>query len=198
AERVGEELAGAAEAREEVGGAGMVGEEAEERRALALAGQTLHVVERHVRVGRGGELGEEPGQRRAEQLGVAGLGGDGVQVHEGRRRVGPAQRGEGAPGAGVARRGAQEIGRRRAARPAGRRGRGAAAARRCQIADSPVSPVRMRMASPIGRTKTLPSPMDPVLAAPQMTDTTLSAIWSVTTTSTLTLGRKSMVYSEPR
>src|SRR3990172_1623918 len=67
-----------------------------------------------------------------------------------------------------------------------------------QMADSPFSPVRMRMASPMGSTNTLPSPMEPVLAAEQITATTFSTIASATTTSTLTFGRKSMVYSEPR
>ena len=33
------------------------------------------------------------------------------------------------------------------------------------MADSPFSPVRMRIASPMGMTKTLPSPMEPVRAA---------------------------------
>src|SRR5690349_4272313 len=56
----------------------------------------------------------------------------------------------------------------------------------------------MRMSSPIESTKTLPSPMEPVLAAWQITETTLSASPSGTTTSTFTLGRKSIVYSEPR
>jgi len=41
-------------------------------------------------------------------------------------------------------------------------------------AASPVSPVRMRIDSSIGSTKTLPSPIDPVLAAPTIVDTTLS------------------------
>src|SRR5262245_31057354 len=50
----------------------------------------------------------------------------------------------------------------------------------------------------IGSTNTLPSPMDPVLAAPTIVALTLSTRWSGTTTSILTLGRKSTVYSEPR
>src|SRR5262245_6019179 len=56
----------------------------------------------------------------------------------------------------------------------------------------------MRTASPIGITKTLPSPMEPVLAALQIDATSLSTRASGTTTSTLTLGKKSIVYSEPR
>src|SRR3990172_7288794 len=40
--------------------------------------------------------------------------------------------------------------------------------------------------------------MEPVRAAAPITDTTLSTRVSGTATSTLTLGRKSMVYSEPR
>src|SRR5918996_1334541 len=65
-------------------------------------------------------------------------------------------------------------------------------------APSPVSPVRIRIASSIGSTNTLPSPMEPVLAAPTIVATTLSTTWSATTTSIFTLGRKSTVYSEPR
>src|SRR5882762_2605889 len=56
----------------------------------------------------------------------------------------------------------------------------------------------MRMDWPIGSTNTLPSPMEPVLAAPTIVAVTLSTRWSGTTTSILTLGRKSTVYSEPR
>src|SRR5262245_22560005 len=67
-----------------------------------------------------------------------------------------------------------------------------------QMADSPFSPVRMRMASPMGMTKTLPSPMEPVRAAAATAETTFSTIASGTTSSILTLGRKSIVYSEPR
>src|SRR5256884_7645205 len=54
------------------------------------------------------------------------------------------------------------------------------------------------MLSSIGRTKTFPSPIDPVLAAPTIVCTTLSTRWSGTTTSILTFGRKSTVYSDPR
>ena len=67
-----------------------------------------------------------------------------------------------------------------------------------QTADSPVSPVRMRIDSLIGSTNTFPSPMEPVFAAPTMVATTLSTRLSATTTSIFTFGRKSTVYSEPR
>src|SRR5262244_1353215 len=50
----------------------------------------------------------------------------------------------------------------------------------------------------MGSTKTLPSPMEPVLAAPTIVALTLSTRWSGTTTSIFTLGRKSTVYSDPR
>jgi len=56
----------------------------------------------------------------------------------------------------------------------------------------------MRIDWLIGSTKTLPSPMEPVLAAPTIVAATLSTRWSGTTTSIFTLGRKSTVYSEPR
>src|SRR5206468_9592310 len=67
-----------------------------------------------------------------------------------------------------------------------------------QTADSPVSPVRMRIDSLIGSTNTLPSPIEPVFAAPAIVSTTFLARASPTTTSIFTLGRKSTVYSEPR
>src|SRR2546427_577911 len=70
--------------------------------------------------------------------------------------------------------------------------------RGAQTADSPVSPVRMRIDSLIGSTNTLPSPMEPVFAAPTIVETILSTMLSATTTSIFTLGRKSTVYSEPR
>src|SRR5262245_14839921 len=54
------------------------------------------------------------------------------------------------------------------------------------------------MLSPMGSTNTFPSPIEPVFAAPTITATTLSTMWSATTTSIFTLGRKSTVYSEPR
>src|SRR5438093_596232 len=56
----------------------------------------------------------------------------------------------------------------------------------------------MRIDWLIGSTNTLPSPMEPVLAAPTIVALTLSTRWSGTTTSIFTLGRKSTVYSEPR
>src|SRR5262249_45545572 len=67
-----------------------------------------------------------------------------------------------------------------------------------QTACSPVSPVRIRMDWLIGSTNTLPSPMEPVFAAPTIVALTLSTRWSGTTTSIFTFGRKSTVYSDPR
>src|SRR6267378_6844977 len=67
-----------------------------------------------------------------------------------------------------------------------------------QTALSPCSPVRIRIASSRRDTNTLPSPIDPVLAAPAMSVTTLSTSPSGTTTSTFIFGRKSTVYSPPR
>ena len=46
--------------------------------------------------------------------------------------------------------------------------------RGAQTADSPFSPVRIRIDSSMGSTKTLPSPMEPVFAAPTMVEVTLS------------------------
>src|SRR5262249_17668470 len=66
------------------------------------------------------------------------------------------------------------------------------------MAGFPLSPVRWRVAPPMGMTKTLPSPMEPVRAAAATAETTFSTIASGTTSSILTLGRKSIVYSEPR
>src|SRR5262249_5475323 len=84
-------------------------------------------------------------------------------------------------------------------------GRGGAAAGgqqlggwRVQTADSPVSPVRIRIDSLMGSTNTLPSPIEPVLAAPAIVSTTFFTSESLTTTSIFTLGRKSTVYSDPR
>src|SRR4029453_18912175 len=56
----------------------------------------------------------------------------------------------------------------------------------------------MRTAASTGVTKTLPSPMDPVRAEAAIASTTLFTSPSGTTSSTLILGKKSMVYSEPR
>src|SRR5208282_3668584 len=63
---------------------------------------------------------------------------------------------------------------------------------------SPCSLVRMRQASSIVDTKTLPSPILPVLAALRMASTADSTNDSGRTVSILILGRKSTVYSLPR
>src|SRR5262249_21630507 len=65
-------------------------------------------------------------------------------------------------------------------------------------ADPPAPPVRLRPASPTGTTNPSPPPIEPVLAAEQITATTLSTSASGITTSIFTFGRKSIVYSEPR
>src|SRR6476619_7967866 len=67
-----------------------------------------------------------------------------------------------------------------------------------QIAFSPVSSVRIRIAFSIGRTKILPSPILPVLAESEIALTAFSTMLSTTTISTFTLGKKLQVYSLPR
>src|SRR6476620_9827212 len=67
-----------------------------------------------------------------------------------------------------------------------------------QMAFSPVSSVRIRIAFSMGRTKILPSPILPVFAESEIAFTALSTMPSTTTISNLTLGRKSTVYSLPR
>jgi len=86
---VGEELARAAQARQQRGSAGMLGERAEEDRAVHHRGVALEVVERHVGIGRGGELRQQAGQRGSEQLGVARRR-QRLEVRGGHRRVGEA------------------------------------------------------------------------------------------------------------
>ena len=58
--------------------------------------------------------------------------------------------------------------------------------------------VRIRTASSMLETKTLPSPILPVLAELTMVSTALSTCSSAATISNLILGRKSTVYSLPR
>src|SRR5260370_1365691 len=53
----------------------------------------------------------------------------------------------------------------------------------------------MRLACSTGSTKTFPSPILPVLAAPTTAATAFSTMSSASTTSTFTLGRKSTVYT---
>src|SRR6185503_8140666 len=203
--------------------------------ALALGGQALEVVERHVRIRSRGQRREQARQRGGEQLRLARGGRQRVQVAQRGRGVREPERLElpqrraiiGRGGQQVFRSAARSVGGHsltslssiqcggpemapalpksadnprgsvggQAARPSGHHTLGGTSG---QIASSPFSPVRMRMASPIESTKTLPSPIEPVLADWQMTETTLSTRLSGTTTSTFTLGRKSIVYSEPR
>src|SRR5207247_10688344 len=68
AQGVGEELAGAAEARQQRHRAGMGSEEAQEGGAVPLPGEALEIVESHVGVGRCRQLGEEPWHDRRQQL----------------------------------------------------------------------------------------------------------------------------------
>src|SRR5262245_3204639 len=161
----------------------MLGQHAEEHGPVDPGCVALEVVERHVRVRRGCELGAETRQDRRQQLGVARCGGKTLEI--GRRRVRirepelterPAE-----PSRRAASAGGQEPGNPRV-----------------QTAASPVSPVRILRDSLTGSTNTLPSPMEPVLAAPVMVATTFCTSGSGTTTSIFTLGRKSTVYSEPR
>src|SRR5439155_987281 len=65
-------------------------------------------------------------------------------------------------------------------------------------ASRPRSPVRMRSASSTVKTKILPSPILSVFAACWMASTARGASASSSTTSILTLCRKSMTYSAPR
>src|SRR5262249_36539368 len=66
------------------------------------------------------------------------------------------------------------------------------------IAFSPRSSVRIRTISSMLETKTLPSPIFPVLAERTIALTTSSTLDSWTTISILILGSKSTVYSLPR
>ena len=66
------------------------GHEAEKGGVLALAGQALQVVERHVRVRRRAQLGEQPRQRGRQQLGLARRRGHRMQVAQRRGRIGEA------------------------------------------------------------------------------------------------------------
>src|SRR5215475_10816833 len=168
-------------------GAGMPSEETEEGGTVALGGQALEIVQRHVGIGRRRHLEEEAEKERREQLGVPRLGRHRVQIAERARGLGEPAALELRQRGAIAGRGGEEINHGGDGRKRGR-----------QMAASPFSPVRMRMASPMGSTKTLPSPMEPVRAAAATVATTFSTRASGTTSSTLTLGRKSMVYSDPR
>ena len=90
AQDVGEELARAADARQQRGGARMLGERAEEDGAVDGGGVALQVVERHVGIGRGGKLRQQSREGGTEQLGVAGRRRQGFEIRDGRRGVGEA------------------------------------------------------------------------------------------------------------
>ena len=66
-------------------------EQPEQRGTLALGGQALEVVERHVGIGCLRHLLEETGEERREQLGIPRIGRHRVQVGEGPARLGEAQ-----------------------------------------------------------------------------------------------------------
>src|SRR5262249_57081828 len=69
-QRIGEELARAAEPGDEVQRTWVAGEEPEERGSVALGGQALEIVERHVGIGRLRHLVEEAREERDKQLGI--------------------------------------------------------------------------------------------------------------------------------
>ena len=86
AQRVGEELARAPEPRHEVERARVRAEETEQSDAIALGGQALQVVERHVGIGRLRQRPEQPREERGQELGVARLRRERVQVDQRRAR----------------------------------------------------------------------------------------------------------------
>src|SRR5262249_23697831 len=180
---VGQHLARAAQARQQRHRARMLGQRAEEHGPVDPGRVALEVVERHVRVWRCRELGEQTREDRRQQLGVARWGGKALEIGRRRIRIRDPELTEGsaAPGRRAASAGGQEPGNTRV-----------------QTAASPVSPVRILRDSLTGSTNTLPSPMEPVLAAPVMVATTFCTSGAGPTTSIFPLGRESTVYSEPR
>src|SRR5947199_35287 len=136
-----------------------------------------------VPIRRGRELGQQARQRRRQELGVAGRRREALEVARRAVWIREAALFQYSP----------QASRRGAAAGGQELGGGSV-----QTAASPVSPVRMRIDSLIGSTNTLPSPIEPVFAAPAIVETILSTMLSATTTSIFTLGRKSTVYSEPR
>jgi len=66
AQRIGQELTGPTEARQQHRRCWMSDELAQERGALALRGQALDIVERHVGIRRGRQLGEQSPQHRLQ------------------------------------------------------------------------------------------------------------------------------------
>src|SRR5215813_4264404 len=71
-------------------GAGMPSEETEEGGTVALGGQALEIVQRHVGIGRCCHLDKEAGKERREQFGVPRLGRHRVQIAERARGLGEA------------------------------------------------------------------------------------------------------------
>ena len=86
AQRVGQELARAPEPRHEVERARVRAEETEQSDAIALGGQALQVVERHVGIGRLRQRPEQPREERGQELGIARLRRERVQVDQRRAR----------------------------------------------------------------------------------------------------------------
>ena len=109
AQGVGEELAGAAEARQQRRRTGMGSEEAQEGGAVPLPGEALEIVESHVGVGRCRQLGEEPGHDRRQQLSVPRRRGEGVEVLERAGRIGEASPPEAGERATIIRRRRQQV-----------------------------------------------------------------------------------------
>ena len=109
-QRVGEKLAGAADPRHEVKRARVTAEQPEQRGTLALGGQALEVVERHVGIGRLRHLLEETGKERRQQLGIPRIGRHRVQVGEGPARFAEAEALELGKRLTVTGRGGQEVG----------------------------------------------------------------------------------------
>src|SRR5712691_1361195 len=72
-------------------GAGVRAEETEQRDTIALGGQALQVVERHVRIGRLRQLLEQAREKRGQQLGIPRLRRERVEVGQRRARLREAQ-----------------------------------------------------------------------------------------------------------
>ncbi len=86
-ERIGQELAAAAEPGQQVGGPGVIGQRAEEHRPVDAFGITLEVVERHVGIGRPRQLREQPRQRRRQQLRIPRRRRQRLQIRARRPRI---------------------------------------------------------------------------------------------------------------
>ena len=121
-ERVGQELAAAAEPGQQVGGAGVLGQRAEEHRPVDAFGITLEVVERHVGIRRPRQLREQPRQRRRQQLRIPRRRRQRLQIRARRPRILEPQTPE-RPHPPLRRRRPQQIIGTHVSIPPGRRGR---------------------------------------------------------------------------